>query len=98
PSSPSPSPYTTLFRSDSVFPADTALLVAAHRQFGSEHGAAVHTHIAGAHATSNAECTLLRSARHRTGQAVRGCVGDTHRIVVVRSEEHTSELQSPYDL
>src|SRR5207248_2721796 len=61
--------------------------------------AAVHEEGARLDLRSDAEGALLIAGPDRRGEAVRRIVHQADRVVVVgRSEEHTSELQSPYDI
>src|SRR5438094_6511548 len=71
-------PYTTLFRSRSLFIVGAALLAACH------HGPRVVP------APDPVADLAKARAQFRSG--------DYAKALVSRSEEHTSELQSPYDL
>src|SRR5256885_9286405 len=78
-------PYTTLFRSPDVFVAARARARGngeRRRRKSELHHHA--SHLAGIHAHGVLPTQLVRVGRHRRG--------------LVRSEEHTSELQSPCNL
>src|SRR5256885_9480576 len=86
-------PYTTLFRS---------LGIAAAQVAGWQHGlhAGMPEHGLGgqAHLAEQALGAATGEVEHRLGVRARGLRAADDGHVVLRSEEHTSELQSPCNL
>src|SRR5205823_8297893 len=84
-------PYTTLFRSeqaDALYNQRPGLLVCRNR---SEHDVGMATDIFGGRLHADVDALLKRAVIERRGP---GVVVDDERAMGMRSEEHTSELQS----
>src|SRR5207248_6019970 len=89
-------PYTTLFRSEPGFHEKSVAVLTHELLTAQMYGAAfLNVHI-GSHrgAGSDAGVEQIATTVVRAFEAV----GDEAPDPILRSEEHTSELQSPYDL
>src|SRR5207248_10239822 len=89
-------PYTTLFRSELACEVHDAALRGRVARFGDLPHA--HQPPDRRHVHDRATAALHHHGRRAAGQLERRDEIELERGAEVRSEEHTSELQSPYDL